>query len=270
MPDPPKTLFQQDGTGRFVPTEWCRGPWDPNALHAGSSSALLAHLVDAHPSLVPMRIVRLSYDILRPIPLAPLDTELTVEREGKRLQIVSAVLSAEGVEVQRLRALRMRRGSVVLPVDAPRSARLADVGLSPVDEMEEFGVPDLGDVIFFARAMEMRATGLGLLSEPGPGASWFRLRFPVIDDQQATATARVAAAADFGNGLGPPVPFQGWIYLNADLQVMLQREPVDEWVGMVSESIPASDGTALTTSQLADRTGQIGTATQSLFIEPRT
>ncbi|MDX1510632.1 MAG: thioesterase family protein [Nitriliruptorales bacterium] len=270
MVDRPGTLFHRDGANRFVPTEWCRGPWDPDALHAGSSSALLAHLVDGHASLSPMRIMRLSYDILRPVPLAPLDVELHVDREGKRIQIVSAVLSADGVEVQRLRALRMRRGDVSLPLDGPRSASLADVGLSPVEEMEEFGVPDLGDVVFFAHAMEMRATGLGLLSEPGPGASWFRLRFPVVDDQEATPTARVAATADFGNGLGPPVPFQGWIYLNADLQVMLQREPVDEWVGMVSSSIPADDGTALTTSQLVDRSGQIGIATQSLFIEPRT
>ena len=269
MADRPPTLFQRDGN-RFVPTEWCRGPWDPNALHAGSSSALLAQLVDGHDSLAPMRIVRLSYDILRPVPLAPLDVELAIDREGKRIQIVSAILSADGVEVTRLRALRMRRGDVTLPASSPAAASLEDVGLAPVEEMEEFGLPDLGDVIFFAHAMEMRATGLGLLSEPGPGASWFRLRFPVIDDLLPTPTARVAATADFGNGLGPPVPFQTWIYLNTDLQVMLQREPVDEWVGMASSSIPAPDGTALTTSRLVDRTGQIGTATQSLYIEERT
>jgi hypothetical protein len=169
-----------------------------------------------------------------------------------------------------MRALRIRRGDVTLPEDAPTSPTLDDVGLTAPEEAPEAAPPDLGTgLTFFAHAMEMRSSHQGLLWPPGPGSSWFRLRHPVIDEQPATQAARVVAAADFGNGLSAPVSYLDWIYINADLQVMIQREPVDDWVGVASLSVAAADGTALTTSRLADRTGQIGTATQSLYVEPR-
>lgn len=266
------TLFEQDGPTRFVPTDWCRGPWDPNALHAGASGALLTQLVDQSASLVPMRTVRLSFDILRPVPLAPLDVILDVEREGKRLQFVRAVLSADGVDVTRLRALRMRRGDLELEPNAPTPASLDDLDMPAPTEVADEPFPELGEHgRVFAHAMQLRPVHGGLLTaEAGPGACWFRLRHPVIDDQAATPTARAVAAADFGNGIGSPVSFRDWIYVNADLQVMLQREPAGEWVGISASSIPNGDGTALTTTRLVDKSGEVGMATQSLFLEQRT
>jgi hypothetical protein len=268
--DEPLTLFLRDGPERFVPTGWGRGPWDQAAMHGGAPGALLTQLADGHDSLVPMRIARLAFEILRPVPLAPLDVTTSVEREGKRLQLLQLILSSDAMEVMRVRALRLRRGDHPLPDGVPTAATPDELGLGTPDGVAVSEFPPIdGWGPFFADAMEMRNIAGGLMHPPGPGASWFRLRLPVIDDELPTPAARVAATADFGNGLAAPVPFREWIYINADLMVVLQREPIDEWVGMASLSVPAPDGTALTTSRLADRTGQLGIATQSLYIEPR-
>ena len=40
------SLFTRDGE-RFVPTQLTRGPWDPNAMHGGAPSALMAHVLRA-------------------------------------------------------------------------------------------------------------------------------------------------------------------------------------------------------------------------------
>ena len=41
--------------------------------------------------------------------------------------------------------------------------------------------------------------------EPGPGVAWFRLRCPVVAGARISPIARVAAAADFGSGIGNAV-----------------------------------------------------------------
>lgn len=269
--DEPHTLFHADGGSRFVPTGWGRGPWDPNSMHGGPPAALLTQLADRQDSIVPMRVARLAFEILKPVPLAPLDVTISVEREGKRIQLLQLILTADGTEVMRVRALRIRVGDHPLPDDVPTAATVDELALGAP---EDFAITEFPGIVagwgpMFAEAMEMRTIRGGLMEPPGPGACWFRLRMPLIDDEWATAPARVAATADFGNGLSAPVPFTEWIYINADLMVVLQREPVDDWVGLASLSIPAPDGSALTTSQLADRAGQIGIATQSLYAEPR-
>jgi hypothetical protein len=115
-------LFERDRS-RYVATELARGPWDPGSCHGGAPSALLAALVDSAPSLAPMRGVRLTYDLLRPVPVGPVDASVEVVREGKRVQLVDAHLtSPDGTELVRCRALRIRDGDVELPAGADDDA----------------------------------------------------------------------------------------------------------------------------------------------------
>lgn len=260
-------LFARDGD-RFVPTELARGPWDPGSCHGGAPSALLAALVDTAPSLSAMQVVRLTYDIVRPVPLAPIEARVATVREGKRVQVVEADLcTPDGVELVRCRALRVRTGEVDVPPDAADDAPAPVPG--PAQAAAEFARAGEAWGTGFWTAVEVRPTTGSVLGEPGPGTAWFRLTVPIADEVPTTPIARVAAAADFGNGLAPPLPIDRYLYVNPDLTVDVHRLPVDDWVALESRSVARRSGIGLTTSTLSDREGRLGTAMQSLFVDDR-
>jgi hypothetical protein len=260
------SLFERDGDG-FVATELARGPWDPDSCHAGAPAALLAALIDTSPSLVPMQGVRLTYEILRPVPLGPVTVALEVTREGKRVQLVDALLrTTDGVELVRCRGLRVRRGEVPVPDDTtddlPPPSPGPEGAARAVARFAEWGVG-------FWTAVDVRPTLGDALGAPGPGTAWFRLEVPIADDVPSTPLARVAAAADYGNGIAPPLAIDEFLFVNPDLTLDVHRLPDSEWVALESRSVAQRSGVGLTTSTLFDERGRIGTAMQSLYIEAR-
>ncbi|HYR96193.1 MAG TPA: acyl-CoA thioesterase domain-containing protein, partial [Candidatus Binatus sp.] len=83
----PDALFVPDGD-RFVPTELCRGPWRPDAQHGGPPAALLARSVERAAGDDGMQTVRLTVELLRPVPLAPLAVVARIARPGRKVQLV--------------------------------------------------------------------------------------------------------------------------------------------------------------------------------------
>src|SRR5690349_14379468 len=81
----PAAIYLPDGPDRFAPTELSRGPWDANAQHGGAPAALIARALERVESAVPMDVVRITYEFLRPVPLTPLDLRTRVLRDGKRV-----------------------------------------------------------------------------------------------------------------------------------------------------------------------------------------
>jgi hypothetical protein len=258
-------IFEREGT-RYVATDHARGPWDKDSCHGGAPAALLAAAIDAAPSLVPMQGVRLAYDILRAVPTGrPLDLDVEVAREGKRVQALDATLvdAADGTELVRCRALRIRIGEVVLPDDRPRPAAPPSPGPG---ELERFAGLSWFEPVGFWQAVDVRFV-TGMLGEPGEGVAWFRVLAPLADGLAITPLARAAAAGDFGNGIGAPVPMGPYRYVNPDLTIDLHRLPVGEWVALSANSVAQPTGIGLATSVLADEAGVIGSALQSLYVE---
>src|ERR1700754_3761107 len=77
------------------------GPWDPKLQHGAAPSSLICWAVERLPSPVPMRVARLTVDLLRPVPVAPLTLETDVLREGRKIQLVAVRLLSGGKEVVR-------------------------------------------------------------------------------------------------------------------------------------------------------------------------
>src|SRR5690349_1903169 len=110
------SLFVRDSadSSLFHPTELTRGPWSPAAQHGGPPSALLAMVLEAHDDeKAPRRpegsddamfVARLTVELLKPVPLAPLVVRVNVERPGRKVQLLSASLNADGKEVARATA----------------------------------------------------------------------------------------------------------------------------------------------------------------------
>ena len=100
-----ESIFQAS-SGRFVATEFARGPWDPNAQHGGAPAALLMREFENLPAADGLIVARVTYEFLRPVPLGELLVESRVVRAGKRVQLLEASLAAaDGSEVMRARAL---------------------------------------------------------------------------------------------------------------------------------------------------------------------
>src|SRR5690242_8979985 len=111
-------LFVIDGE-EVVPTEFARGPWDPNALHGGPTAALLARAVERHDPGPASFVSRLTVELFRPVPLAPLRVAARTTRAGRNVQSLEASVFAGDVEVARASALRLRVADLDVPDNSP-------------------------------------------------------------------------------------------------------------------------------------------------------
>ena len=98
--------------GRFVATELARGPWDPGALHGGAPAALLVRAFERLPAPEGLALARVTYEFLRPVPVGPREVRADVVRPGRRVQLLEALMLADGVEVVRARALKVQTADV--------------------------------------------------------------------------------------------------------------------------------------------------------------
>lgn len=263
VPDPvPGHIFDLDGDV-VRPTQLARGPWSPDAMHGGAPAALLARVVERHDPGPATFVARLTIDLLRPVPLAPLEIAVRTSRPGKKVQWVEAALIADGVEVVRASALRLRTSDELdLPLPAPPGRQLPLPGASRAFEIQFASGASIG----FWAAMDVRQAA-GSWTEPGPGAVWFRLRVPVVAGETPTPLQRVAAAADFGNGVSAALPRGEYLFINPDLSIHLHRYPAGEWVGLEAATAAEPVGVGLAVSRLHDEHGPIGTSLQSLLVD---
>jgi hypothetical protein len=257
-------LFVSD-RDRFVPTELCRGPWSPEAQHGGPPAALLARAVERIDGGEAMAVCRLTVELLRPVPLAPLAVVAHLARPGRKVQLVEASLLAGEALVARALALRIRRADLPLPPDLPPDPppppgpAAGAFTRSPWDG-------SLGRA-FHSHAVEHRFVAGGW-DRPGPTTDWIRLRVPLVAGEPLSPLARVVAVADFGNGISWVLSREaGWRFINPDLTVYLHRLPAGEWVGLEARTWAGPEGAGLAESGLWDEGGRIGRALQSLLLE---
>ena len=48
---------------------------------------------------------------------------------------------------------------------------------------------------------------------------------------------RAVATADFGNGVSAELPFDDYLFINADLTIHLWRAPRGEWIGLDAQTL---------------------------------
>jgi hypothetical protein len=249
---------------QFVPSDMTIGPWSDQAQHGGPVGALLARAVEGVPSQVPVQTVRLTIELMRPVPLVPLTTVATVLRPGKRVQLIDASLRADGDEVARARALRIRSAPIAVP------EQIADPASPPLpDASSGIGNTEAGvRRTAFAAAVDLRFVK-GSWEGGGPSTVWSRLAVPIVDGEEPSPLQRVVAVADFGNGISRVLDFNTHLFINPDLTVSLARLPEGEWIGLDTVSRVSGEGYGQAESLIFDGRGPVGRAVQSLFIDRR-
>ncbi|MFI9809070.1 thioesterase family protein [Streptomyces sp. NPDC052301] len=259
-----EAFYEREAPERFLPTGYTRGPWDADSQHAGPPAALLALAVEERPAARPdMRLTRITYEIMRPVPIRPLTVTTRVLRAGRSVELLEAVLTPDGgQDVMRATALLMK----ATPDSVPQVSPGRQVpGPGAVPEKAFFPVPwDQG----YHTAMDLRFAA-GSFLEPGPATAWMRMRVPLVAGEEIAPLSRVLTAADSGNGVSAELDFRRYVFINADLTVSLHRHPEGEWVCLDARTMVDGAGIGLAASTLHDEKGPLGHGTQSLYVVAR-
>jgi hypothetical protein len=254
-------IYRVDGN-RVVTSPDAAGPWDIGMQHGSAPAALAVWAAEAIPTREPMQIARVTIDLMRPVPVAPLTLQTEILREGRKIQLCAVRLFAGDVIVVAATILKIKTQALNLP------SEVADLPVElPGPEHAREEQPDFSGSPFVT-GISMRAAR-GRFGVPGPGAIWYRVDRPLVEGSKVSQTMRAVVAADFCNGTSAVLDFRKWTFINADLTVSFARQPVGEWILLDAESWVGPDGAGLATARLADISGYFGRAIQSLVIEKR-
>lgn len=257
-----EVLFHPDGDW-FVPTALAGSPWHPALLHGGAPAGLLAHCLEqsvADPHLQP---TRLTIDLIRPVPNAPLSVVLRRIRAGKRILLEEAQLQADGKTVAIATGLFVMPQAVTVPDHAPARAPLTP----PPQQLEEVSFSD----VLFANSGNMppglhttiSLRPISTLNESGRGLAWLSLPVPIVEGRMNSPFMRAALAADFSNGVGQLSLGNNLGMINADITLQLFRLPQGEWIGLDATTLVQPNGLGVVTADLHDSQGLCGLVSQT-------
>jgi hypothetical protein len=253
-------VYRLDGS-TAIASELASGPWG-RMQHGSAPASLIAHIAETMPASQPMRVARLTIDLMRPVPIAPLTIKTEIVRDGRKIRLLRIDLFADDVLVVSGSVLQIRRA----PTELPPEVR---------DEPVTLPGPDAGRVAQgkitenpFLTQLAIRVVKGGF-NRPGPAAVWFRAEHPIIEGIPTSRLMNATVAADFCNGVSAVVDYRKWTFINGDLTISLARDPVDDWILLDAETWLGPDGAGLAFGRLADAQGYFGRAVQSVLIEPR-
>jgi hypothetical protein len=255
-------FFALDGD-RFVPSASARGPWSARHQHGGPPAALLARAF-ARLAGAEAQIARLTFDFLRPVPLAPLTIATRVVRAGGKVQrLAGTVFAEDGAAVIEASCLAMRvsPACVAVPRETP-------VPPPPPEASAPVELPFMSGDEGYHRAVEWRLAR-GTWGR-GPAAAWLRLRVPLVAGETPTPPLEcLVAAAESANGVAALADPARVTFVNGDLTIALHRAPAGEWTCLDAAATGEPHGIGLARARLWDTTGLLGRSLQTLLLEPR-
>jgi hypothetical protein len=253
-------FFERVGPDTYRATPATAGPWSAKAQHGGPPSALAAREMERHEPDERTRLARVSVDILRPIPVDTVTVRTRTLRPGRRVALLETVMESGGQEVLYARGWRIGRTP-----DLPVIAR----DVSPPAIPDSVPIPDFpgGHMDGYLAAIDWRFVAGGF-GQFGPARAWGRPRIPLLAGEELTPMALTLLLGDSGSGVGMALDPRQYLFLNVDLTVVLQRDPVTEWLLLDALTTMGGNGTGMTETLLSDRDGVIGTGLQTQLVTP--
>ena len=245
-------IFARHGA-EWTPHAEAGGPF--GGLHGGAVSGLVVAEMEREAAAQQLgQAMSASVLLIRPAPMATLETRSELLRKGGRVGVIETSLIADGKLIAKgIASFATAVAATATPAMAPRPAEPSR--LPPWDWISRFQHKTLFD------ALDIR--------DDGNGTCWGRLRRPLAPF--ATPFADIFTVADCGtafyltgHGIKPR-----WSFPNLDLAVHVSRAPVGPWIGVRAQSDWRSDGRGLTQSVLFDEAGQLGSAAQSVALIPQ-
>lgn len=239
----------------LVPTAAALSMWSDHQLHGVAVSGALARA--AEHCLIgrgrgELRPARYAVDLFRPATKDPCMFRSEVVREGNRLCLVDVELVQGGERVARASTIFLKptaptAGAVWEPTDRPAP---------PPHEL--IGASSDAPHVPFVRSDADWSQNFVEHQNAGRKLSWSRT-LPIVAGEPMSPFQAVAATAD-GVSLVTNWGTAGVEYINTDITLTLARLPEDSSVGLAAIDRVSSDGIAVGTATVFDRSGPIGTA----------
>lgn len=261
---PADALFLPDGDATFVPTSGAVGPWDARIVHGAAVVALLTgRLTPAEGTMA-----RVTIDFLRPVPMGPLDLDLSDLGGGSRAQRHRAVLTSDGQEVAAAEAVVVRAGDLDLPDKALAHPTPFDpTAAPPLDEPNHAAADIVGHESYDSESavfVPLRVEGDRRVH------AWISLALPVVAGTPVLGTELAAAAADYAqSAVHRQLPFAEWSFRNTEQTIHFARPPVGPWVGLRSEALVQPVGAGFSAADLFDADGWVARTAAAVVVERR-
>ncbi len=250
-------FFRVDGD-TLVPAAFATSPWGP-VLHGRLIGGLTARAAEQARAADPeLACCRLTVDLFRSVPLAPLRVETRPVRAGRRIAVLDVTIEQDDGLVGQGRAVLLRRSEQ--PGGTFRPPPAWDAKTPP-----ELGPPQSVAGHGWTAPWESWRVG-GTVGAVTDGL-WIRETHPLITGEPLTPLVRLAMAADLSS---PVSNFsdRGLSFINADYTVYLGREPEGEYVGIQPAAHISDRGVAAGHCVVHDLQGPVGFVTTAAVANP--
>ena len=254
-------FFRAEGD-TLVPAAFATSPWG-QVLHGRLIGGLTARAAEqARAGSGELACGRLTIDLFRSVPLAPVTVTTKTVRAGRRIVVLDVIIEQGDGPVGQGRAVLLRRagqpaGTFRPPPDwgAPTPPELgppqpaASRHWTPPWESWRVGGPD--------------ESGAGAMT----GGLWIRDTHPLVTGERLTPLMRLAMAADLASPVSNSSS-RGLSFINADYTVYLGREPQGEYVGIQPAGHLSDQGVAAGQCVLHDLHGPVAFAATAAVANP--
>jgi hypothetical protein len=247
----------------FESTKYTASNWDSSIQHGSPPLALMTKFVEEQAAVSGQRVGRLVLDILGAIPVAPVRVRSWVQRPGSRISLHQAEISAQRPDGS-WRAVAALSAWLLAPTDTAAVAvdRYPPIteGAPKSDQHAWQGAPGYLESISWRGQRE---------DDNGAAVAWMSPLLPLVDDDPITEVQRLALVVDSANGVGAALDPDEYLFMNTDTAVHLHRLPRGKDFAVRARGSIGPDGIGVTTAEIFDRDGFIGTSAQTLLVQKR-
>lgn len=252
--------YRRLGPDTYEPTEITCSNWDSAIQHGSPPLALLTKAITR---LVepPLRLGRVTLDILGAIPVAPVKVSARVERPGRRISLLAADMTPTAGEARPVARV------TAWAVATSDTADVASDRYPPLVEGETQPLPsDWWGLTGYLGSVDWRRQR----DDPsGAAVFWLRPRGELVDGEETTSLDKLLLGVDSSNGVGATLDYQRFVFMNTDTVVHLHRLPAGEDFALRARSSIGPDGVGVTSAEIFDRSGFIGVCAQMLLVQRR-
>lgn len=240
----------------FESTDGTRSNWDPEIQHGSPPLALMTKLIEESALGTSLRVGRLTLDILGAIPVVPLKVRAWTLRPGARISLRCAEMMPVGSDrpVARVTAWLLAT-SDTSDVATDRHRPLVE-GEAVGDAHAWLGAPGYLETVSWRKQA----------ADGNAAEVWLSPLVPLVDAEPVTDVQRLAMVVDSANGVGAALDPDEFLFMNTDTTVHLHRVPSGSDFALRARASIGPDGIGVTTAELFDRAGFVGTSAQTLLV----
>jgi hypothetical protein len=246
----------------FESTDGTRSNWDREIQHGSPPLALMTKLIEEQAADSGLRVGRLTLDILGAIPVTQVRVRTWVERPGSRISMLAAQMSAPRPDGGK-RAVARVTAWLLAPSD---TADAATDRYPPLVEGESVPMPRNWNTSGYLQTVSWRTQRT---AEDQSNVVWLSPLVSLVDSEPTTELQRLAMVVDCANGAGAALDPEKFVFMNTDTAVHLHRLPLGNDFAVRGRGSIGPDGIGVTTADIFDRQGFIGTVAQTLLVQRR-